>query len=745
MLNFSKKIFLAIFGISFAASLVTCIFIYGAIKHVRETEFQTYYRHRVGVLAASFHELSQAYDSVAKSAAMVLYERDRAARGSLTEAEVRKLRDELGVSNIYFFDSKGNWSRSTDGPVKGNLLSFCPDYRRLYTGESKMEQTPLVPDNNAAEEAIYKYTMIPNYDRSKVIDVSIHFDNFTRIMQEQVDTDGDLERVEFLAPSGISLGQVVKKGLAKDPELQSHPVHGNTEVWQASQLLVGHVLKADITNCCECRVKNLVSDGQSFGYQIVASVSYHSLRAGLEELKWKFAIILMTMTALSAVVSLWIKNLLLGRMRSIRLTIDEITQTKAFDRQIPLSERALRSQDELDVLAKQFNTMVETVRASQDQMIEAQKAEAKSMVAAQVAHDIRSPLTSMGIALSQLQAFVNHTGRSGQDHSIGESFSTLKSGIDRVTGIVKKLSATYAKKREDLDSVEVPRLTLLDKVLLDVATEHQIKLKRPESFSVTGLSQTPTVWGVLQVTEIQSALSNILNNAFEAISGMGRVELCFNIVASSMIVKVTDDGVGIPAENLARIFERKFTFGKEQGTGLGLFQAKQAVEWNGGKLSVESKVGQGTTVTLVLPIERKPAWCACAMNLRVGQNLVFVDDDPSILSLWKQKTKGLNGVRLHFFQSILEFQAAFQGAFLAGGWSEQNVLVIDQHLNSPVTTQTGLWLLGEMKIGKTGYLCTSEFDDVLIQDRIKVLGVRLIPKPCIAAFEFKVEERGGLT
>ncbi len=738
VLNFSRKIFFAIFGISFAASLGTCLFLYGAMRHTRELEFQAHYRHRIELLASTYQQLSSAFDSVARSAAQVLYERDRASRGTLTEAEIVKLRGELGVSNIYFFNKKGDWVRSTDGPVKGNLFSFCPDYRRLITGESKLEQTPLVPDNHASEDAIYKYTMIPSHDRSKVIDVSVHFDHFTKIMQEQVDADADLERIEFLAPSGVSLGQVVKKGLLKDPELQQHPVRGNMEVWQSSQLLVAHELKADSTNCCECRVKNLVAPGQAFRYQLVASVAYHSLRAGLEELKWKFAIILLIMTALSAAASIWLKKLLLGKLRSIHKTVEEITATKAFDRQIPLSSRAMRSADELDVLARQFNTMVETVRISQEAVIEVQKTEAKAIVAAQVAHDIRSPLTSMGISLSQLQTFIN---RSNQDHSIGESLATLKSGIDRVTGIVKKLSATYGRKQEvDADAVELPRLTLLDKVLLDVATEHQIKLARPECFSITGVSQTPTVWGVVQVTEIQSALSNLLNNAFEAISNNGHVTLDLKIIGMSIVVKVIDDGVGIPQVNLEHVFERKFTFGKETGTGLGLFQAKTAVEWNGGKLTVESLVGKGTTFTLVLPIERKPAWCAVELELRAGSPLVFVDDDPSILSLWKQKTKQLTTVPVHFFQSIPEFQRAFPPAV----WPAQGVLVIDQHLNSQPALQTGLWLLGEMGLGKSGYLCTSEFDDITIQDKVKALGVRLVPKPCIAAFEFKVEELGAI-
>ena len=72
-----------------------------------------------------------------------------------------------------------------------------------------------------------------------------------------------------------------------------------------------------------------------------------------------------------------------------------------------------------------------------------------------------------------------------------------------------------------------------------------------------------------------------------------------------------DTGVGIPAENLERIFERKFTHGKATGTGLGLFQAKSAIEWSGGKISVRSEVGKGSVFTVQdLPLGATPSWCA---------------------------------------------------------------------------------------------------------------------------------------
>jgi hypothetical protein len=63
--------------------------------------------------------------------------------------------------------------------------------------------------------------------------------------------------------------------------------------------------------------------------------------------------------------------------------------------------------------------------------------------------------------------------------------------------------------------------------------------------------------------------------------------------------------------------------------------------------------------------------------------------------------------------------------------------VIDQYLGPESSGTTGLKFLAELQLKKSGYLCTSEFDDTAIQERIRHLGVSVIPKPCISTFEIK--------
>ena len=72
-----------------------------------------------------------------------------------------------------------------------------------------------------------------------------------------------------------------------------------------------------------------------------------------------------------------------------------------------------------------------------------------------------------------------------------------------------------------------------------------------------------------------------------------------------MRIEVEDTGAGIPAKYLEKVFEPYFTYGKADGTGLGLALAKKIVEDHKGRMEVQSKEGSGTTVAIILPVERR--------------------------------------------------------------------------------------------------------------------------------------------
>ena len=203
------------------------------------------------------------------------------------------------------------------------------------------------------------------------------------------------------------------------------------------------------------------------GYRFVASISTQGLQASLRSFQLKFLAVLIAITLLALALAWRITAMLSRKVGRIRSSVEEISRDHNVQREVPVERNAAGApKDELDLLASEFNGMVRAVRESQEKIFEARKLEAQAVIAAQVAHDIRSPLTSMGIALNQLQQGVS-----------SDALSTMKHGIDRVAGILKKLSNTYGKKSDSTtESVEAPRLTLLDSIFKSVIAEHEVKL-----------------------------------------------------------------------------------------------------------------------------------------------------------------------------------------------------------------------------------------------------------------------------
>ena len=106
--------------------------------------------------------------------------------------------------------------------------------------------------------------------------------------------------------------------------------------------------------------------------------------------------------------------------------------------------------------------------------------------------------------------------------------------------------------------------------------------------------------------QLQQVFLNIINNAFAAVEEGGRIDISMREERDEDAVAVTisDTGHGISEEDLKRIFEPFFTTRKKGGVGLGLSITYGIVEKLGGRISVESKVGEGTSFTVILPVKK---------------------------------------------------------------------------------------------------------------------------------------------
>lgn len=105
----------------------------------------------------------------------------------------------------------------------------------------------------------------------------------------------------------------------------------------------------------------------------------------------------------------------------------------------------------------------------------------------------------------------------------------------------------------------------------------------------------------IDLARFTRVLCNLIKNAREAMKGGGILTLSTDLLEDQVVIRISDTGCGIPADILAKIFEPFVTHGKSHGTGLGMAIAKSIVDAHGGKISVSSVPGNGTTVDIRLP------------------------------------------------------------------------------------------------------------------------------------------------
>ena len=260
-----------------------------------------------------------------------------------------------------------------------------------------------------------------------------------------------------------------------------------------------------------------------------------------------------------------------------------------------LEDRGAESTAELDVggrrLSLQLASLGPDVRGvviALNDVTDVSRAErvlAWGEMARQVAHEIKNPLTPMRLGLQHLRR-VYRDRRPEFDRTLEETAERMLAEIDRLDTIARAFSRFAAPAGE-----EQP----LDRIDLAVAVGEVVQLYRlAEEGCEVRLEVEDGAVGAARADEVKEVVVNLLENARNAGAKVVRVAV------GPARIRVADDGSGIPAELLPRIFEPRFST-TTSGSGLGLAIVRRLVEGWGGRIEVESDVGQGTVVNVLLP------------------------------------------------------------------------------------------------------------------------------------------------
>jgi two-component system NtrC family sensor kinase len=223
-------------------------------------------------------------------------------------------------------------------------------------------------------------------------------------------------------------------------------------------------------------------------------------------------------------------------------------------------------------------------------------------LASGVAHELNNPLDGV-----RRYVRLTHEGLEKERRDLAEYLERAMSGLSRMAGIVRQL-LTFSRNVVLENEAENLR-TMLDEVVRTLAptgsAAPSVQLENP-------YVDVPAPRALFQV------FVNLLKNALDAVEARGprgRVRIVVARAEEAVEVRVEDNGCGIAPENLRRVFEPFFTT-KEvgKGTGLGLPISARIVERCGGTIRLESEKGEGTTVTVTLPLDAQSA--AGALSLQ---------------------------------------------------------------------------------------------------------------------------------
>ncbi len=213
---------------------------------------------------------------------------------------------------------------------------------------------------------------------------------------------------------------------------------------------------------------------------------------------------------------------------------------------------------------------------------------------ANVSHELKTPLqTIMGSAELIENGLVKKEDVGGFASKIRQEASRLVSLIDDIIRL-SQLDEAEDLPSEDVDLYELAKSQI--DLLAPVAVQKGIALKLSgESFTVSAVRRLT-----------QEIIYNLCENAIKYNKDGGRVDVSIESDSNEAVIRVADTGIGIPPEHQARVFERFYRVDKSHsketgGTGLGLSIVKHAVQYMNGTIHLESRFGEGTTVTVRLP------------------------------------------------------------------------------------------------------------------------------------------------
>ena len=254
------------------------------------------------------------------------------------------------------------------------------------------------------------------------------------------------------------------------------------------------------------------------------------------------------------------------------------------------------SDDEVGVVTNAFGAMRRSLRQTQQKLLESERLATIGLMASSISHDLRHPLTAI-LANAEFLSEGRLAGGARED-----LYEEIRSAVYRMIDLIESL-LEFSRGRESLQSAQGNLRETIAHAVRAVHAHHQFSQVK---ISVSG--QCPVL--CFDHRRMERAFYNLLLNACEAVPRDGRIEVSIAEVNGAARVLISDNGPGIAAPIRDQLFRPFVSFGKENGTGLGLTTAHKILRDHGGELHLAGTSSQGTTFELTLPLNLQMAAAA---------------------------------------------------------------------------------------------------------------------------------------
>ncbi len=254
-----------------------------------------------------------------------------------------------------------------------------------------------------------------------------------------------------------------------------------------------------------------------------------------------------------------------------------------------MADRMQRTQEQLQRRSKELEQRVNQLRRLQAQLMQSERMAATGELAAQIAHEINNPLgiikNYVGIARMLMP----------EEDQNRENMKIIDQEINRIAGIVRRLLKFAKPGTEEIQSVQINQI--LEELLALLRGQ---LFRRKIEIAPEFAENLPEVSA--STDQLRQVFLNMIKNAEDAMPEGGKLTIRTRYRKGRVEIDIADDGCGIPPEDLKNIFEPFFTTKGVKGTGLGLSVSYGIIKNYSGEISVDSEPGRGTTFTIQLPV-----------------------------------------------------------------------------------------------------------------------------------------------